>query len=152
MKAPTLLLVFLLSVSLLGMQAEPFSFKVVATGLLNPWEITWGPDDNLWVTERTGKRVTRVNPADGSKSTAATIDEVFTNHGQDGLLGMALHPGLLRGAGTDYVYVAYTYDTDPGPNLNRRGKIRRSAGRDCAGGSSGRRGFFICPCCRISCG
>jgi len=107
------------------MQAEPFSFKVVATGLLNPWEITWGPDDNLWVTERTGKRVTRVNPADGSKSTAATIDEVFTNHGQDGLLGMALHPGLLRGAGTDYVYVAYTYDTDPGPNLNRRGKIRR---------------------------
>jgi len=125
MKTSTLLLIVLLSVSLLAMQAEPFSFKVVTTGLQNPWEITWGPDDNLWVTERTGKRITRVNPADGSKSTAATIDEVFQNHGQDGLLGMALHPGLLRGAGTDYVYVAYTYDTDPGPALNRRGKIRR---------------------------
>ena len=36
------------------------------------------------------------------------------NHGQDGLLGMTLHPGLLRNTGTDYVYVAYTYDADAG--------------------------------------
>lgn len=115
-----------LSLTLVGFrQREPFMFRVVATGLLNPWEVTWGPDDNLWVTERTGKRVTRVNPADGTKATAVTIDEVFTNHGQDGLLGMALHPGLLRNTGNDYVYVAYTVDTDPGPALDRRGKIRR---------------------------
>jgi len=125
MKSSTILLIFLLSLSLLGFQSEPFAFKAVATGLMNPWEVAWGPDDSLWVTERTGKRITRVNPADGSKSVAATIDEVFQNHGQDGLLGMALHPRLLRGAGTDYVYVAYTYDKDPGPAENRRGKIRR---------------------------
>ena len=119
------LLFLVLSLSLAGMQSEPFAFKVVATGLLNPWEVAFGPDANLWVTERTGKKITRVNLADGSKSTAATIDEVFQNHGQDGLLGMALHPGLLRGSGDDFVYVAYTYDADPGPELNRRGKIRR---------------------------
>ena len=29
--------------------------------------------------------------------------------GQDGLLGLALHPELLKGTGNDYVYTAYTY-------------------------------------------
>jgi PQQ-dependent dehydrogenase (s-GDH family) len=125
MKTHALILLSALSLSLLGMQSDPFTMRVVTTGLLNPWEVAYGPDDNLWVTERTGKKITRVNVADGSKATAATIDEVFQNHGQDGLLGMALHPGLLRGTGNDFVYVAYTYDVDPGPELNRRGKIRR---------------------------
>src|SRR5262249_46269002 len=40
---------------------------------------------------------------------AITIDEVSAPGAQDGLLGMALHPDLLRGTGNDYVYVFYTY-------------------------------------------
>src|SRR5215510_13745116 len=114
------LLCLCFSIFVLAVQREPFRMKVITTGLQNPWEITWGPDDNLWVTERTGKRITRVNPMDGSKKTALTIDEVYQDHGQDGVLGMALHPRLLRGAGNDYVYVAYTYDSDPGPQTSRR--------------------------------
>src|SRR5689334_3651951 len=102
--------------------AEKFSSRVLATGLDFPWEITWGPDGYLWVTERLGKRVTRVNPADGSKTTAVTIDEV---QDEGGLLGMALHPELLHGTGNDYVYVAFTYDADPGKALDHRAKIRR---------------------------
>ena len=113
------------SLSIAALQQEPFSFRSVAMGLQSPWELTWGPDDRLWVTERVGKQVVRVNPADGSKTVAVSIPEVVQTHGQDGLMGMALHPGLLRGTGNDYVYVAYTYDTDAGPELNRRGKIRR---------------------------
>jgi PQQ-dependent dehydrogenase (s-GDH family) len=71
----------------------------------------------LWVTERTGKRVTRVNPANGQKKVASTIDEVSAPGSQDGLLGMALHPDLLKGTGNDFVYVAYTYvDRARGPN------------------------------------
>lgn len=81
--------------------------RVLATGLQNPFEITHGPDGHLWVTERTGKMVTRVSTEDGSKVNAATIDEVLvTPMTQDGLLGMALHPQLLRGAGKDHVFVA----------------------------------------------
>jgi glucose/arabinose dehydrogenase len=72
-----------------------------------------------------GKRITRVNPADGSKTVAVTIDDVYQTLAQDGLLGMALHPDLLKGKGTDYVYVAYTYDGDPGSGVIRRMKIRR---------------------------
>jgi glucose/arabinose dehydrogenase len=88
-------------------------------------EITWGPDGFLWVTERVGKRVVRVNPADGSKSVAVTIGEVSQTLSQDGLLGMALHPDLLRRAGRDYVYLAYTYNAGTEAKLDRRMKIRR---------------------------
>ena len=104
---------------------ESFVSRVVTTDLAGPWEVTWGPDGFLWITERVGKRITRVNPADGSKTVAVTIDDVYQTLAQDGLLGMALHPDLLKGKGTDYVYVAYTYDGDPGSGVNLRMKIRR---------------------------
>jgi PQQ-dependent dehydrogenase (s-GDH family) len=104
---------------------EVFETRVVATGFGDPWEVTWGPDDRLWITERTGKRVVRVDPADGSRKVAVTIDEVLQRLGQDGLLGLALHPDFL--AGSDYVYVMYTYDADPGEAEERRAKIRRYA-------------------------
>ncbi len=102
---------------------ETFTSRVVASGFEDPWEVTWGPDGYLWITERVGKRVVRVNPADGSRKVALAIDEVHQELAQDGLLGLALHPQLLRGA--NYVYVMYTYDADPGPTTERRAKIRR---------------------------
>ena len=53
--------------------AQPsFSFRVVACGLSMPWEVIWGPDDQLWVTERTGRRVIRVNPSTGAVTPAVT--------------------------------------------------------------------------------
>jgi PQQ-dependent dehydrogenase (s-GDH family) len=102
---------------------EAFTLRVVATGLADPSEVTYGPDGRLWITERTGKRVVRVDPADGSRTVAVTIDEVLQTLAQDGLQGLALHPGLLRGS--DYAYVMYTYDADAGPSEQRRAKIRR---------------------------
>jgi PQQ-dependent dehydrogenase (s-GDH family) len=90
-------------------ESKQFRKSVVVSGLAGPWELTWGPDNMLWVTERTGKRITRVDPASGKQTVAITIDEVLAPGGQDGLLGMALDPGLLKGTGNDYVYAAYTY-------------------------------------------
>ena len=104
---------------------EDFTMRVVASGLGNPWEITWGPDGYLWVTERSAFRVTRINPADGSTHVALTIDDVYQSVDQDGLLGLALHPDLLRGRNRDYVYVAYTHDIDPGPEVTRNLRVRR---------------------------
>lgn len=89
---------------------QQFEMTVLATGFEGPWEITYGPDDLLWVTERYGGRITHVNPADGSKTELIDIAEVSAPGGQDGLLGLALHPELLQGTGNDYVYVAYTYE------------------------------------------
>ena len=104
---------------------EHFTMRVVASGLGNPWEITWGPDGYLWVTERSAFRVTRVNPADGSKRIALTIDDAYQSVDQDGLLGLALDPDLLKGKSRDYVYVAYTHDVDPGPDVTRNLRVRR---------------------------
>src|SRR3989442_417328 len=104
---------------------ERFTMRVVTSGLDSPWEITWGPDDQLWITERRGRRVLRINPVDGSTAVILTMPEVHQSVAQDGLLGMALHPGLLRGTGNEYVYLAFTYDDAPGPAFVRRMAIRR---------------------------
>src|SRR5712691_8399946 len=103
----------------------PFAKRVVTSGLANPFQVVWGPDDYLWVTERTAGRVTRVLPSDGSMTPAITIRDLLTD-GPGGLLGMALDPELLKGKGNDYVYVAYTYDADSDPaTISRRTKIVR---------------------------
>ena len=36
---------------------ERFTMRVVASGFASPWEIAWGPDGQLWVTERESFRV-----------------------------------------------------------------------------------------------
>lgn len=100
---------------------ESFSKRVVVEDLSSPWEIAWGPDDWLWVTERAGKRVVRIDPSNGMRRVALEIEEVRQEGPQDGLLGMALHPQLLTGESQDFVYVAYSYDATAG----RRFKIRR---------------------------
>jgi PQQ-dependent dehydrogenase (s-GDH family) len=102
---------------------ETFTSRVVASGFEDPWEVAWGPDGFLWLTERVGKRVVRVDPVSGSRKTAVTIDEVYQTLAQDGLLGLVLHGDFLRGS--PYAYVMYTYDADAGPAEVRRSKIRR---------------------------
>lgn len=94
-----------------------FEKKVLVKGLDSPWELTWGPDNMLWVTERTGKRITRVDPKTGQRKVAITIADAVSPGGQDGVMGMALHPELLKGTGHDFVYVFYMYtDKSKGPD------------------------------------
>ena len=105
---------------------EKFTMRVVTSGLDGPWEIAWGPDQQIWATERRGRRVIRINPADGTRTTLLTLHEVHQSVSQDGLLGLALHPDLLKAlVGSNDVYVAFTYDDAPGPALARRMGIRR---------------------------
>ncbi|WP_437670584.1 glucose/sorbosone family PQQ-dependent dehydrogenase [Sorangium sp. So ce131] len=106
-------------------EGASFASREITRGLQAPMRILLGPDGFLWLTERVAKRVVRVSPADGQQTTAVTIDEAFQSGGQDGVLGLALHPDLLQGRGRDYVYVSFTYDVDPGPAVDRRTKIRR---------------------------
>jgi PQQ-dependent dehydrogenase (s-GDH family) len=90
--------------------SKRFARSVVVSGLADPWEVEWGPDGWLWITERSAGRVTRVHPKTGKQKAAVVIDEVRAPGGQDGLLGLTLHKDLLQGRGRDYVYVAYTYE------------------------------------------
>jgi PQQ-dependent dehydrogenase (s-GDH family) len=107
-----------------GPLGEQFSVRVVANKLSDPWEITYGPDDQLWVTESKGYMVSRIDPATGKKAVILDLNEKreFPHYDrmgkksggkpwpQGGLMGMALHPQLLTGK--PYVYLMYVYHYD----------------------------------------
>lgn len=78
--------------------------RILASSLNFPWEILWGPDNMIWMTERQG-RISRVDPATGAIIPLATIDEVVST-GEGGLLGMVLYPAFTQPTN---VYVAYDY-------------------------------------------
>jgi len=105
--------------------SRSFALRVIAEELQAPYDLAYGPDGALWLSERVGKRILRVDPETGEQSTVVTIDEAHQSGGQDGVLGFAFHPQLLQGQGNDYVYVAYTYDADASDALERRTKIVR---------------------------
>ena len=90
---------------------EQASARVLTTGLQAPWDMVLGADGHLWVTERQGKTITRVNLKDGSKKPVITIDEVFVGPQHEGLLGLALAPDFLKPRSSNALYVAYTYKT-----------------------------------------
>jgi PQQ-dependent dehydrogenase (s-GDH family) len=87
-----------------------FDMRVVTSGLESPWEVALGPDGKLWVTERSALRITRVDPQTGARKVAASLAAIGKAAGPGGVLGMALHPRLLREDGSDFVYVALTYE------------------------------------------
>ena len=45
---------------------ENFDTVTLVQKLSDPWELTWGPDNFLWVTESRGYTVQRVNPNTGA--------------------------------------------------------------------------------------
>lgn len=105
---------------------DHFQKKVIATGFANPHNMVFGPDGQLWLTEQIGKRIIRVDPKSGKKTVIATVDDaVVSDKAQDGLLGLALHPDLLKNRGTDYVYVSLSYATGNGGDAPNRTAIRR---------------------------
>ena len=106
-------------------QEEDFTRTVLTTGLADPFEILLAPDGSLWVTERTGGRVTRIDRTTGVRRTLLTVPGVVAAAGQDGLLGMALEPGAHGRTAGMAVYLSYTYDGDPGAALDRRQRIVR---------------------------
>src|ERR1041384_934878 len=80
--------------------------RVLVNNLNFPWEILWGPDDMIWMTEREGK-ISRVNPSTGEVIPLFTVPDVKTYTDFNGLLGMVLHPQF---SSNPYVYVTYNYE------------------------------------------
>lgn len=76
-----------------------------STGIDIPWEIQWGPDDFIWMTERYG-RVSRLNPASGVRTTILDLTSSVYSNSESGLLGLQLHPNFET---TPQVFLAYTY-------------------------------------------
>ncbi|QDA60648.1 PQQ-dependent sugar dehydrogenase [Hymenobacter jejuensis] len=114
MKCFAAFLFLVASILALPVQAQTTTFPVGATtitvstlagNLAVPWELVWGPDNFIWMTER-GGRISRVNPTSGEVIPLLTVPDVATSS-EGGLLGMALHPDF---ATSPYLYIVYNYN------------------------------------------
>lgn len=89
---------------------ESFSVRTVIANQRMPHDLVYGPDNNIWFTERFAGKVSFVNPATGVKTEVLTLgSKMVLVSGQDGLMGLALHPQFL--SGSPYVYISYTYQS-----------------------------------------
>jgi trimeric autotransporter adhesin len=99
-----------------------------ANRLYDPWEITYGPDDSLWVTEARGYKVKKIHPGNGGQRTILNLTDAasggtFTpstwrrqfTAGQNpwpqgGMMGLAIHPDFNHPTTPKkYVYIAYVH-------------------------------------------
>lgn len=103
--------------------APPFTARVLADGLDFPWEMLWGPDGRLWVTERHGLKITQIDPKTGEKLVIGEIPEAFPGPQHEGVLGMAFHSGFLDSPSDNFVYVYYTMKKGD----DRHGRLARFA-------------------------
>lgn len=74
-------------------------------GIDIPWEIQWGPDGYIYMTERYG-RVSRLDPETGGRTTILDLTSTVYDNAEAGLLGLVLHPDFEN---TPEVFLAYTY-------------------------------------------
>lgn len=109
-----------------------FTKRTVASGFNSAWEVVYGPNDSLWVTENSAYVISRVSVSSGMKTqlinlraTDASIN--FTSGSgtqpQGGLMGLAIHPNLYSPdpavrAAKPWVYAAYVYNRGSCPGTN----------------------------------
>ena len=113
-----------------GAQNEPFTKRTVIAGLNSPWEITYGPNDSLWVTENVTYLVKRVDIATGASTQLLNLAGARNFYSGDagrwpqgGLMGMALHPALYDQdaavrAAKPWVYLAYVFSRPTGQDCS----------------------------------
>jgi trimeric autotransporter adhesin len=100
--------------------------------LSGPWEILWGPDDSLWITESKGYTVRKLHPNGGNAriilnvmngstflGNTSTSDSTFNMkfhlssfNPQGGFAGMAIHPEFKTNPAKRFVYVGYVWKYD----------------------------------------
>lgn len=125
---------FLISISHFS-RAQKFERSELPTTLTTPWEITYGPDDFLWITE-SGGNVVRVNPETGDKTIVFTASDYFAGSPLEnltlcpdskigsGTLGLALHPDFME-YGTSYIYFVYSYNSGTTATPDTKFRIKR---------------------------
>lgn len=108
-----------------------FNIDTVGKRLGYPWEITYGPDDSLWITEARGYRVVRMSasrtesqkevvPQQVLKIPLGTgeinFDRSSNRWPQGGMQGLAIHPEFMTNVNKRWVYLSYVYKKQNCPN------------------------------------
>ena len=120
-----------------------FNMDVVAKNLGYPWEITYGPDDSLWITEAKGYRVLRISASRTASDANTAAQQVLkiplnsslVNFGrgqedidpgsgvtgrwpQGGMQGLAIHPEFETNSSKRWIYLSYVYKVGTCANSN----------------------------------
>lgn len=100
------------------LNAQSFVRSTLAVELEQPWEILYGPDNFLWISDIEG-RICRVNPQSGEKATVFRAMDYFDGSDLENLdcgeeigaatYGLALHPAFMEEASA-FVYLFYSYN------------------------------------------
>lgn len=108
-----------------------FNIDTIAKNLGYPWEITYGPDDSLWITEARGYRVVRVSSNRTGAQKNVTPQEILkiplgvgeinfdrssNRWPQGGMQGLAIHPDFMTDVNKRWVYLSYVYKKQSCPN------------------------------------
>ena len=108
-----------------------FNIDTIAKNLGYPWEITYGPDDSLWITEARGYKVVRVssNRTEAQKNTPSqqvlkiplgageiNFDRSSNRWPQGGMQGLVIHPEFMSDINKQWVYLSYVYKKQACPN------------------------------------
>jgi len=105
-----------------GLASETFTMRTIIANQRMPHDLVYGPDGNIWYTERFAGKVSFVSPVTGIKRIVLTLgSQMVQVGGQDGLMGLALHPQFLLAK--PYVYISYTYQSLS--NTVRKTRIER---------------------------
>jgi PQQ-dependent dehydrogenase (s-GDH family) len=132
MKKPILILLLFAAYNNVSAQSETFNKRTVISGLNKAWEVVYGPNDSLWVTENSAYLISRIKISSGVKTTLVDLRATdgsinFTSGSgqqpQGGLMGLALHPNLYSSdpvvrAAKPWVYAAYVYNRGSCPGTN----------------------------------
>ncbi|HFF5480473.1 TPA: quinoprotein glucose dehydrogenase, partial [Acinetobacter baumannii] len=60
-------------------KTENFDKKVILSNLNKPHALLWGPDNQIWLTERATGKILRVNPESGSAKTVFQVPEIVSD-------------------------------------------------------------------------
>ncbi len=116
-------------------QGQNFFRSELPTTVSVPWEISYGPDGYLWLTEKNGV-VSRVHPTTGAKQMVYTATDYFPGSPLEnnsrchnppigaGTLGLALHPDFLSPANS-YLYFVYSYNSGTAQTPATKFRIKR---------------------------
>jgi len=91
-------------VQALQLDSTALAVSIVATGLVHPWDMTWGFDNRIWFTEN-GGWIKRLDPATGKLDTLIHLGDCHFSWGNPGIYSLAFHPDFPK---EPYLFVHYT--------------------------------------------
>ncbi len=90
-----------------------YEHEVVVDGLSTPWSFAFLPDESILITEKSGDLI---HFKDGQKQMLSGVPQVY-DHGQGGLLEVALHPNYEKNG---WIYLTFASEEGDGEGGNTK--------------------------------